>query len=80
MACAFDRESIQLLEKDFSTSALSAVSFPSAKYEFKSPVLFDFVSSGIEDFEDFVNLIAKTPHEKKGFDELLNPEFPEDDD
>lgn len=80
LACAFDRESIQLLEKDFSTSALAAVSFPSAKYEFKSPVLFDFVSSGIEDFEDFVNLIAKTPHEKKGFDELLNPEFPEDDD
>ena len=28
-----------------------------AKYEFKEPVLFEFIQSDFEDFEDFLNFI-----------------------
>ena len=36
---------------------------PVSKYEFKEPVLFDFINSGFEDFEDFVDVIARNPED-----------------
>ena len=56
--CAYERKNIGLLEKDLLSSPMSPVLLPSAKYQFMEPMLYDFISSGSYDFEEFVELIS----------------------
>ncbi|MGN1333851.1 MAG: hypothetical protein ACI4U1_01945 [Anaerovoracaceae bacterium] len=56
--CAYERKNIGLLEKDLLSSPMSPVLLPSAKYQFTEPMLYDFISSGSYDFEEFVELIS----------------------
>ena len=66
--CAYERRNINLLEKDLMSSPVSSMLVPVAKYQFKEPVLYDFISSEGEDFEEFVDMISE--HEDDGdFDE-----------
>lgn len=57
--CAYERKNINLLEKDLMTSGVGPLMLPVAKYQFKDPVLYDFISSGSEDFEEFVDIISE---------------------
>ena len=36
---------------------------PVSKYEFKDPVLYDFINSIFDDFEDFVAAISQNPED-----------------
>jgi len=56
---ANDRPSIELLEQDLLTSRYGSLVVPIAKYQFKEPVLYDFISSGFDDFEEFVEMISE---------------------
>ena len=52
------RQNISSLERDFKASVISPVLAPAAKYEFNHAVFKNFVDSGFEDFEDFVQAIS----------------------
>ncbi len=52
-------EGIRTLEADLAASPMAEMVVPVSKYEFKEPVLFDFINSGYDDFEDFVSIIAE---------------------
>lgn len=58
---AYSLDGIQALEEDLQKSYMADCVVPVSKYEFKEPVLFDFINSGFDDFEDFVDLIARDP-------------------
>lgn len=60
---ANDRPCIELLEKDLLTSRYGSLVVPIAKYQFKEPVLYDFISSGFDDFEEFVEMISENEDE-----------------
>lgn len=57
--CAYERSNINLLEKDLISAPVGRLVLPVAKYQFKDPVLYDFISSGFEDFEEFVDMISE---------------------
>lgn len=57
--CAYERKNINMLEKDLMTSDIGPFMLPVGKYRFKDPVLYDFISSGSEDFEEFVEIISE---------------------
>ena len=52
---------IRRMELDLASSPMAPYIVPISKYEFKDPVLFDFINSSFDDFEDFVAAIAKPP-------------------
>lgn len=58
---SYSLDGIQELEADLQASYMADCIVPISKYEFKEPVLFDFINSGFDDFEDFVEAIAKEP-------------------
>ena len=60
---SYNIEDIKRLELDLAESQVARFVVPISKYEFKEPVLFDFISSAFDDFEDFVATIAKSPEE-----------------
>lgn len=60
---SYNIEDIQKLEADLALSPMAPFVVPISKYEFKEPVLFDFINSSFDDFEDFVTTIAKPPTE-----------------
>lgn len=51
------------MELDLAESSMAPYIVPVSKYEFKDPVLFDFINSSFDDFEDFVATITKPPAE-----------------
>lgn len=53
-----DRE-IRALESRLDSSPLKPYLIPTAKYEFPDPVLFEFINSGFDDFEDFLRYITE---------------------
>lgn len=57
ISAAYSLEEISKLENDLRTSAMGGKLFPVSKYEFQEPVLYEFIQSGFEDFEDFVDAI-----------------------
>lgn len=57
LAVAYDLPSIHALEKDLRKSVLSPYVVPTDKYEFKEPVLYDYVESDFEDFNEFLDFI-----------------------
>ena len=48
---------IRYLENQLKASPLAPFLIATAKYEFKEPVLFEFMQSDFEDFDDFLNFI-----------------------
>lgn len=58
---SYSLEGIKALESDLQGSHMAEYIVPVSKYEFKDPVLFDFINSGFDDFEDFVELISSKP-------------------
>lgn len=51
---AFSVEKINSLEKFLQKGPLSLMLMPTAKYEFKEPIVYEFIQSDFEDFEDFI--------------------------
>ena len=60
---AYSLEDIRRLEEDLASSPMARFVAPVSKYEFKEPVLFDFINSAFDDFEDFVAAISRQPQE-----------------
>lgn len=60
---AYSLNDIHRLERDLAVSPVSSYLVPISKYEFKDPVLFDFINSAFDDFEDFVAAISHPPEE-----------------
>ena len=56
---SFSAEGIRAMESDFFQSGYGIYTALVSKYQFKEPVLYDFISSDFEDFEDFVSFIAE---------------------
>ena len=54
---AYNIKSIHAIEKELEKNSLANSLFLTAKYEFKEPVLYEFVQSGFEDFDDFLDFI-----------------------
>lgn len=52
---AHTEDDIKRLEAKLASSPLSPYLIPTAKYEFLEPVLFEFIRSGYEDFDDFLD-------------------------
>ena len=55
IAGAYSLEAIRQVEAALQKSSLSALLLPTAKYEFKEPVMYEFIQSGFEDFDDFLD-------------------------
>ncbi len=59
IVAAYSLSDIKFLEKKLKNSPLAPFLMTTAKYEFKEPVLFEFIQSGFEDFEDFLDFIRE---------------------
>ena len=57
ISASYSLEEIRQLEIDLGTSSFGRKLIPTAKYEFQEPVLYEFIQSGFEDFELFVDAI-----------------------
>ena len=57
LAAAYDLPGIHALEKDLRKSVLAPYVIATGKYEFKEPVLYEFVESNFEDFDEFIEFI-----------------------
>lgn len=51
---AYGLNEIHSIEQALQKSPLNTLLLPNAKFEFKEPVLYDFIQSDFEDFEDFL--------------------------
>lgn len=56
---AHSNKEIRALELKLDSSPLGAYLIPTAKYEFPDPVLFEFINSEFDDFEDFLRYITE---------------------
>lgn len=56
---SYTKAGIHALEDDLKKSSLNKYLLETAKYEFKEPVLYEFVNSDFEDFEDFLDFIKE---------------------
>ena len=56
---AYSIKGIHAMEKELRRSTLSQSLLPVAKYEFKEPVLYEFIQSDFEDFEEFLDFIKE---------------------
>ena len=54
---AYSEEAIQALERTLQTPGLRQVLLASAKYEFKEPVLYEFIQSEFDDFAEFLETL-----------------------
>lgn len=57
IVAAYSLSDIRHLENKLKASPLSPYLMVTAKYEFKEPVLFEFMQSDFEDFDDFLSFI-----------------------
>ncbi len=62
---SYSLEGIRRLEADLAQSKMADYVVPVSKYEFKEPVLFDFMNSIFDDFEDFVDAISVQPENEE---------------
>lgn len=60
LVAAYSMDEIRRLEKDLSYSNIAKNLVPLSKYEFKEPVLYEFINSNFEDFDDFVDAIKNS--------------------
>jgi len=54
---AYSIKGIHAIERDLKKSSLANSLLPVAKYEFKEPVLYEFIQSDFDDFEEFIDYI-----------------------
>ncbi|MEG0663199.1 MAG: hypothetical protein RR472_07965, partial [Anaerovoracaceae bacterium] len=54
---SYSMHGIRALEKDLMKSSIGNYLIPTSKYEFKEPVLYEFIQSDFDDFEDFLDAI-----------------------
>ena len=54
---AYGIDEIHSLEKTLQKSSLHPSLLPTAKYEFKEPILYEFIQSGFDDFSDFLETL-----------------------
>jgi hypothetical protein len=54
---SYSIKGIHKLERDLRKSSLVNSLLPVSKYEFKEPVLYEFIQSDFEDFEEFIDFI-----------------------
>lgn len=54
---SYTKQGILSLEKDLKKSPLNHYLMETAKFEFKEPVLYEFVNSDFDDFEEFLDFI-----------------------
>ena len=54
---AYSLEAIGLMEDRLHGSSLSSAVFPTARYQFQEPVLYEFAQSDYEDFEEFLKTL-----------------------
>lgn len=59
IASAYSLQDIRYLENKLKVSPLAPFLMVTAKYEFKEPVLFEFIQSDFEDFDDFLEFIKE---------------------
>ncbi len=59
LAAAYTLPDILKLEKHLEASRIGVFIKPSAKYEFKEPLMIEFMTSGISDFNEFLELIRQ---------------------
>ena len=57
IVAAYTLSDIRYLENKLKASPLAPFLMVTSKYEFKEPVLFEFMQSDFEDFDDFLNYI-----------------------
>ena len=62
---AYSLSEIHEIEKSLGKSDISSCILPTAKYEFKEPILYEFIQSDFDDFSDFL-----------GFPEFVKPYRP----
>lgn len=56
---AYNLQDIRFLENKLKASPLAPFLMTTAKYEFKEPVLFEFIQSDFEDFDEFLDYIRE---------------------
>lgn len=56
---SYDLDNIVKMEKDLTKNPLAGYLVLESKYEFKEPILYEFVHSGFDDFEEFIDLIRE---------------------
>ena len=56
---AYSIKGIHVMEKELRKSSLAKSLLPVSKYEFKEPVLYEFIQSDFEDFEEFLEFIKE---------------------
>lgn len=59
IVAAYTIPDIHALEVNLKNSLLAPFLIPSGKYEFKEPVLFEFIQSDFDDFDDFLEIIKE---------------------
>jgi hypothetical protein len=57
IAAAYSVPAIQKMEREIMRSALGNFLIPTEKFEFKEPVLYEFINSDFDRFEDFLDVI-----------------------
>lgn len=66
---AYNRNNIKKLEYDLLTSFYGSLVTPLGKYQFNESTVFEFITNGFDDFEEFVHMIAIGFGEDDGRDE-----------
>ena len=59
IAAAYGLNDIRALEHDLGQSSFARKLIPTSKFEFQEPVLYEFIHSGFDDFNDFVDAIQR---------------------
>lgn len=57
IVAAYNATDIRHLEYQLAKNDIGKYLIPTGRYEFKDPVLYDFINSAIEDFDDFLDII-----------------------
>ena len=59
LIAAYSIKGIQTMEKELRRGPLAQSLMPVSKYEFKEPVLYEFIQSDFDDFEEFLEFIKE---------------------
>ena len=59
LVMAYDLQAIHELEKQLDTEGCGLPLFLTDRFEFKEPILYEFIQSGYDDFNDFVEVIKE---------------------
>ncbi len=57
LIASYSLSDIRAMEKQLQKTSVQQYLLPTAKYEFKEPILYEFIQSGFDDFADFLDSI-----------------------